>query len=70
MTQLAFMSNKANTKHLLKFLKTGLAKISTHYTTWQVKRIKLIQRPIKSLYMTPGNTLMVPRSIRTTPNLK
>ena len=70
MTQLPFMSNRANTKRLLKFLKTWLAKISTHYPTRQFKRIKLIQSPIKSLYMTPGSTLMVPRSIRTTPNLK
>ena len=31
-------------------LKTWLAKISTHSTTWQFKTIKLIQRPIKSLY--------------------
>ena len=42
------------------FLKTGLAKISTHSTTWQFKTIKLIQRPIKSLYLTPGSKLMVP----------
>ena len=49
---------------------TGLAKISTHFTTWQFKTIKLIQRPIKSLYLTPGSKLMVPRSIPTTPNLK
>ena len=47
------------------FLKTGLAKISTHSTTWQFKTTKLIQRPIKSLYMTPGRTLMVPSSIPT-----
>ena len=52
------------------FLKTGLAKISTHSTTWQFKTIKLVQRPIKSLYLTPGIKLMVPRSIPTTPNLK
>ena len=53
------------------FLKTGLAKISTHSTTWQFKTIKLIQRPIKGLYLTPGSKLMVPRSIPTsTPNLK
>ena len=52
------------------FLKTGLAKISTHSTTWQFKTTKLIQRPIKSLYLTPGSKLMVPRSIPTTPNLK
>ena len=31
------------------FLKTGLAKISSHSTTWQFKTTKLIQRPIKSL---------------------
>ena len=42
------------------FLKTGLAKISTHSTTWQLKTIKLVQSPIKSLYLTPGSTLMVP----------
>ena len=47
------------------FLKTGLAKISTHSTTWQFKTIKLVQRPIKSLYLTPGIKLMVPRSIPT-----
>ena len=52
------------------FLKTGLAKILTHSTTWQFKTTKLIQRPIKSLYLTPGSKLMVPRSIPTSPNLK
>ena len=51
------------------FLKTGLAKISTHSTTWQFKTTKLIQRPIKSLYLTPGSKLVVPRSIRTSPHL-
>ena len=51
-------------------LKTGLAKISTHSTTWQFKTIKLVQRPIKSLYLTPGSKLMIPRSIPTSPNLK
>ena len=50
------------------FLKTGLAKLSTHSTTWQFKTIKLIQRPIKSLYLTLGSKLMVPRSIPTNPN--
>ena len=53
----------------LRFLKTGLAKISTHSTTWQFKATKLIQRPIKSLYLTPGSRLVVPRSIRTSPHL-
>ena len=52
------------------FLKTRLAKISTHSTNWQFKTTKLIQKPIKNLYMTPGCTLMVPRNIPTSPNLK
>ena len=52
------------------FLKTWLAKISTHSTTWQFKTTKLIQRPIKSFYLTPGSKLVVPRSIPTSPNLK
>ena len=51
------------------FLKTGLAKISTHSTSWQFKTIKLVQRPIKSVYLTPASKLMVPRSIPTSPNL-
>ena len=34
------------------FLKAGLAKKSTQSTTWQFKTIKLVQRPIKSLYQT------------------
>ena len=51
------------------FLKTGLVKISTHSTTWQFKTTKLIQRPIKSLYLTPDSTLVVPRSIPTSPTL-
>ena len=51
------------------FLKTGLAKISTHSTTWQFKTTKLIQRPIKSLYLMLGSRLVVPRSIPMTPNL-
>ena len=52
------------------FLKTGLEKISTHSTSWQFQTKKVIQRPIKSLYMTPGSKLMVPRSIPTSPTLK
>ena len=52
------------------FLKTGLGKISTHSTSWQLKTIKFVQRPIKSVYLTPGSKLMVPRSIPTSPNLK
>ena len=30
-----------------EFLKTGLAKIRTHSTTWQLKTTRFIQRPIK-----------------------
>ena len=54
-------------------LKTGLAKKSTHSTTWQFKTIKnhSMQGPIKSLHLTPGRRLvMVPRSISTSLNLK
>ena len=46
------------------FLKTGLE------TSWQFQTKKVIQRPIKSLYLTPGSKLMVPRSIPTSPTLK
>ena len=52
------------------FLKTGLEKISTHSTSWQFQTKKLLQRPIKSLYLTPGSKLMVPRSIPTSATLK
>ena len=53
------------------FENRGLAKLSTvDSTTWQFKTIKLIQRPIKSFYLTPDSKLMVPGSIPTTPNLK
>ena len=31
-----------------EFLKTGLAKIRAHSTTWQLKAIKSVQRPIKN----------------------
>ena len=41
-----------------EFLKTGLAKIRTHSTTWQLKTTRFVQRPIKSLYRTPGNKFM------------
>ena len=38
-----------NFKHtyMPEFLKTGLAKIRTHSTTWQLKTIRFVQRPIK-----------------------
>ena len=46
--------------------------MSTHSTTWQFKtiKLKLVQRPIKSFYLTPGSKLMVPRSIPTSPNFR
>ena len=63
--------NDDNNNNILPgFLKTRLAKISTHSTTWQFKTIKLIQRPIKSLYLTRGSKLMIPRGIPTSPNSK
>ena len=33
--------------YIPEFLKTGLAKIRAHSTTWQLKAIKSVQRPIK-----------------------
>ena len=30
-----------------EFLKPGLAKIRAHFTSWQLKAIKSVQRPIK-----------------------
>ena len=33
--------------YMPEFLKTGLAKIRTPTTTWQLKKIKFVQRPIK-----------------------
>ena len=63
--------NDNNNNNIIpRFLKTGLAKISTHSTTRQFKTIRLIQRPIKNLYLTTGSKLMVPRSVPTSPNLK
>ena len=51
-------------EYIPEFLKTGLAKIRAHSTTWQLKARKSVQRPIKkSLYLTPSSELMVPRSI-------
>ena len=57
-------------KYMPGFMKTGLAKIRTHFTTWQLKTMKIVQRPIKSLYLTPGSKLMVPRSVPTSRSLK
>ena len=34
-----------------EFLKTGLVKIRAHFTTWQLKAIKSVQRPIKKAYI-------------------
>ena len=61
--------NNNSNNYIPGFLKTVLAKNSTHSTTWQFKTIKLIQRPIKSLYLTSGSKLMVPRNIPTSPIL-
>ena len=33
--------------YMPEFLKTGLAKIRTHSTTWQLKTTRFVQRPIK-----------------------
>ena len=33
--------------YIPEFLKTGLVKIRVHFTTWQLKAIKSVQRPIK-----------------------
>ena len=33
--------------YIPEFLKTGLVKIRAHFTTWQLKAIKSVQRPIK-----------------------
>ena len=33
--------------YIPEFLKTGLAKIRAHFTTWQLKAIKSVQRPIE-----------------------
>ena len=57
-------------KFIPGFLTTGLAQISTHSITWQFKTTKLAQRPTRSLYLTPGSKLMVPRSIPRGPNFK
>ena len=54
----------------LDFLKTGLAKISTHSTTLAIQNKKTCSKAVKSLCLTPGNKLMVPGSIPTSPNLK
>ena len=51
---------------MMMMMKTGLAKISTHSTSWKFKTIKLIQKPLSNT----GQMLMVPRSIPTSPNLK
>ena len=34
-------------EYIPEFLKTGLVKIRAHFTTWQLKAIKSVQRPIK-----------------------
>ena len=62
-------NNNNSNNYIPGLLKTVLAKNSTHSTTRQFKTIKLIQRPIKSLYLTSGSKLMVPRNIPTSPIL-
>ena len=54
----------------IRIFDNRVAKMSTHSTTWQFKTTKLIQRPIKKLYLTPGSKLVVPRSIPTSPHLR
>ena len=49
--------NNNSNNYIPGFLKTVLAKKSTDSTTWQFKTIKLIQRPIKSLYLTSGSNI-------------
>ena len=39
--------DKTRLAYIPEFLKTGLAKIRAHSTTWQLKAIKSVQRPIK-----------------------
>ena len=36
-------------KYMPEFLKTGLAKMRTHSTSWQLKTIQFVQRPINLL---------------------
>ena len=50
-------NNNNSNNYIPGLLKTVLAKNSTHSTTWQFKTIKLIQRPIKSLYLTSGSNI-------------
>ena len=45
--------------HIPEFLKTGLAKIRTHSTTWQLNTIKFVKKADKK------PKLMVPRNIPT-----
>ena len=41
------VKNYFRTIYFPEFLKTGLTKIRAHSTTWQLKAIKFVQRPIK-----------------------
>ena len=43
---------------------------SFYYTIRQLKTTKFVQRPIKSLYLTPDSRLMVPRRIPTSRSLE
>ena len=70
-----FLAHPRDIKGLSAFIYTWIfenrvSKIATHSFTRQLKTVKLIQIPIKSVYLTPGSKLMIPRSIPTSPNLK
>ena len=45
-------------KYMPEFLKTGLAKIRTHSTTWQLKTTRFVQRPINKPISDAGNKFM------------
>ena len=43
--------------------------VKPYFSALHLNIRKLVQRPIKSLYLKPGVKLMIPRSILTSPNL-
>ena len=53
-----------------RLLKTGLAKNQLILPLVNLKQWKIIQRLIKSLYLTPGSKLVVPSGISRSPNLE
>ena len=58
----AFANFKSKYWNIPRFLKTGLEKFYSFYYLAILNNKKIIQRQIKSLYLTPGNKLKVPRS--------